>query len=86
MATDKKTERLATPARPYLYLALAILAQAITDARNGDRGAARWLAESGPDWLDLCGLDFDRAAWAGWIRAGCPPGGAGDPRRRNWRP
>lgn len=62
----------AQPRDPYRYLALAMVAQAIAEAREGSKSARAWLAEEAPAWLDLCGVDYDPGRWAAWICAGLP--------------
>ena len=60
------------PNDPYRFLAIAIIHQAARDARRGDSSARAWLQETGQTWIDLAGLPISPAAWARWVRAGCP--------------
>ena len=49
--------------------ALAIIYQAVKDARAGDPDAAEWVLEVGASWLDILDLSYT----AGALRAACAP-------------
>lgn len=60
----------------YRALALAIVTQAIEDARDPDPlmrlDALSWLRDSAPVIFDLMDVEFCRDAWRLWVESGCP--------------
>ena len=56
---------------PWRLIALAVVAQAVTDWRRGSRGARSWLFTDGLTWLDGCGLNVDPDYWQMWVLSGC---------------
>jgi hypothetical protein len=54
--------RAGTPRNPYRLLGLAVLANAIEQASQGDPGAMAWLEQEGAAWVWLC-IAQDRGSW-----------------------
>ena len=50
------------PCDPYKHLALAVIKQALIDARCGDHFAAIWLLNTGIDWMAGCGINIEIGA------------------------
>jgi hypothetical protein len=40
----------------YRQLAMAVIRQALADARDGEEGALEWLETTGAEWMELLGL------------------------------
>lgn len=57
---------------PWLLLALAILSQAVDDAREGDEEANGWLLEVAPAWVEVIDDDIRVEMFVSWVRSGCP--------------
>ena len=52
-------------------LAAAIVLQAISEAKQGDRSAREWLQHDGLAFMDVCGVTLDRVQVKRWITKGC---------------
>lgn len=68
---------------PIKHLALAVILEAICEARRKSEGALTWLLSDAPFWLDACGVSFDLDAWESWVKAGCPKQSFARKRPRN---
>jgi hypothetical protein len=63
------------PEKKFERVAIAVIIQAIRDARGGGKlgsQAQSWLCRDGYQWLGALEFDIDPRWWLDWVDAGCP--------------